>query len=264
LRVACLADVSVGPGGKAYRDDGEGQDPARGRRPLAPADATACAVALSLRKHVPDTHVEVLALGPPAVAAELEDLLRLGVDRATLLSDRAFAGSDSLVRSRILAGYLREVPFDCILAGTRTADGAAAEVPPMLAELLGLPQVADVDRVDQASLVEGVALVDVDDGRQQVTYRIRLPAVLSLKHHRTQVLPHLRLRDANTDVRDRLQVIDGRQLGLAAAEVGVRGSLTHVVGVLDPAVRQREPLVVRCDDEGIEQVHAFLQRRGLI
>jgi electron transfer flavoprotein beta subunit len=264
LRVACLADLSVGPGGLTYCDDGGGQDPARGRRHLAPAEATACAFALDLKRHRPDTYVEVVALGPPGVSAELEDLLRLGADSATLLSDPAFAGSDSLVRSRILAGYLRDLPFDCILAGTRTADGAASEVPPLLAELLALPQVSDVERVDEASLAEGVALVDVDDGRQLVTCRVRLPAVLSLKHHRTQVPPHLRLRDANTDVRDRLQVIDSQRLGLAGTDVGIEGSLTQVVGVLDPHARLREPLVVRCDDEGIERVHAFLHSRGLV
>jgi len=257
-------DVSVDPGGLTYRDGGGGQDRARERRSLAPSDATACAFALAVKKRWADTYVEVVALGPLGAVSVLEDLLRLGVDKVTLLSDGAFAGSDSLVRSRILARYLRGTAFDCILAGTQTADGAASEVPPQLAELLGLPQMSDVDHVDVSSLVEGCPLVDVDEGRLQATYRIRLPAVLAMKHHRDQMLPHLSLRDSRADVGDRVSVIDGDQLGLAAEEVGIRGSLTQTVGVLDPPVRQQEPLVVGCDAEGIEQVHAFLQSRGLI
>jgi electron transfer flavoprotein beta subunit len=218
---------------------------------------------LTVKKGWPDTYVEVVALGPLGASPVLQDLLRLGADNATLLSDDAFAGSDSLVRSRILAAYLRGVPFDCILAGSQTADGAASEVPPQLAEVLGLPQMSDVAHIDAASLAEGCPLVDVDDGRLQTTYQIRLPAVLSLKHHHDEVLPHLSLRDSRADVGDRLQVVDINQLGLAADDVGARGSLTQVVEVLDAPVR-REPLVVRCDAEGIEQVHVFLQSRGLI
>lgn len=212
----------------------------------------------------PDTYVEVVALGPLVAIPALEDLLRLGADKATLLSDPAFAGSDSLVRTRILAEYLRGVSFDCILAGAQTADGADAEVPPHLADLLALPQVSNIIRVDEASLVEGWPLVDVDEGRLQATYRIPLPAVLSLKHHHAQVLPHVSLRDSRADVGDRLHAIDNDQLGLPAHEVGTQGSLTQVVEVLDPPVRQREPRFVRCNAEGIEQVHAFLQSRGLI
>lgn len=264
MRVACLADVSVDPGGLTYRDDAGDRGPAAERRSLAPAEATACAFALTVKKRWPATYLEVVALGPPGAAPGLEDLLRLGADKVTLLSDRAFVGSDSVARSRILARYLRGVPFDCILSGSRTADGDASEVPPQLAERLALPQVSDVVRVDEASLAEGRPLVDVDDGRQLATYRIRLPAVLSMRHQHRQVLPHLSLRASRADVGGRLEVIDNHRLALAAAEVGIRGSLTRVVEVLDPPARRREPLVVGCDAEGIEQVHAFLQSRGLI
>lgn len=135
-------------------------------------------------------------------------------------------------------------------------------MPPLLAELLALPQVSDVIRVDTASLAEGAPLVDVDEGRQLATYRVRLPAILALQHHRTQVLPYVRLRDAGTDVSERLQVVDRHQLGLAAAEVGLDGSMTRLLA--RGLARRPEQLVVRCDDAGIEQVYAFLQRRGLV
>lgn len=251
MRIACVLDLSM--------------DAARPR--LAPSETTACAVALDLRRRYPGTVVEVVALGGPSAVPLLEDLLRLGADAATLLADPAFEGGDALARGRTLAACLRDGGFDGVLAGSRTADAAAGEVPPILAELLGLPACVDVDRVVEIDAGEVTALVDVDDGRGIATYRVLLPALLAVAHRHAWTLPHLRLRDAGADVADRLRVLDRAALGLAAETVGVAGSAVLPDGPLEaPAARdgRSAPVVVRPDDEGIEQVVTLLARRGLV
>lgn len=263
MRLVCLADLSVAPGGLAYRAVETVADRAPGRLTLSPADATACATALTIKRERPETGVAVVALGPAGAAPGLAALVRLGVDQVTLLADPAFAGSDSTVRSRILAAHLRTARPDLVLTGSRTADGALAEVAPQVAELLGLPYVPEVDRVDVGTLAAGAALVDVTAGRWVDTYRVTLPAILGLRHQHGQTLPHPRLRDATADVGDRVQVLDARALGLAPHTVGAGASRTTVAGAPEPLAPHPAPLVVACDAEGIEQVHAFLRRQGL-
>lgn len=110
-----------------------------------------------------------------------EDVLReavaAGADEGVLISDPAFAGSDTLATARALAGALeREGPFDLIICGRNSVDADTGQIGPEVAELLGLPFVANVTEVRVAN-GEVFAQSERDDGRTMV--RARLPAVLS-------------------------------------------------------------------------------------
>ncbi len=78
---------------------------------LNPDDACAVAFALKVKARRPDTVIEVVTMAPTSVKPHMEDLLRLGVDRGTILSDPAFAGSDTYATSKVLARHLEGVGF---------------------------------------------------------------------------------------------------------------------------------------------------------
>jgi len=114
---------------------------------LNPEDANAVEAALRLK----DEHggvVTAITMGPPQAEAVLEEVLCLGVDKAVLLSDRAFAGSDTLLTAFTLSrAILKLKKFDVILCGRQAIDGDTAQVGPQIAGFLDIPQVTYAEEV---------------------------------------------------------------------------------------------------------------------
>ncbi|MGD9497740.1 MAG: electron transfer flavoprotein subunit beta [Armatimonadota bacterium] len=86
--------------------------------------------------------VTVISMGPPQAEAALREALAMGADEAILVSDRCFAASDTLATSYVLSTAIRAVgEYDLIFCGKQAFDGDTAQVPPGIAEQLGIPQV---------------------------------------------------------------------------------------------------------------------------
>ncbi len=138
--------------------------------------------AVELAADAAGSSVVVFTLGPDAAADVLREAIAWGVDRGVeirgvLLSDNAFAGSDTIATAQLLAAAItREGHFDLILAGRNSLDADTGQVPPQLAELLDLPFVAGV----KALALDGDVMTvgcEHDDG--WIDAEVRLPAVLS-------------------------------------------------------------------------------------
>jgi electron transfer flavoprotein beta subunit len=231
---------------------------------INPEDTTAVALALDLKRAFPGTYVETVSMGPLAAVPHLEDLIRRGVDRATLISDSRYVGSDSYVTSRILGRYIGRQPFDWILSGTHSLDGGTAHVPPQIAELLGIPQMSDVTEVERDRLHEGSTVVEVDADDAVFRFEVDGPALLSLQYSTRIKLPYIPLDTMDLDVREQVNVIDNDSLGFKENEVGPAGSLTKVVRAEAHRLEWKDTRFVRCDDEGIETVYRFLRERGIL
>ena len=93
-------------------------------------------------------HVTVITMGLPQADAILREALAMGVDRAILLTDRKLGGADTLATSSALAGALRTMDFDLIVTGRQAIDGDTAQVGPLIAEHLDLPQVSYLEHLD--------------------------------------------------------------------------------------------------------------------
>ena len=127
--------------------------------------------------------VTVIALGPPAAEDSVREAVAWGLARGTaidgvLVTDAAFAGSDTLATARALAATIALAgPFDLVIAGRNSVDADTGQVPPELAELLDLPFLTGVRHlaIDPDGLVH--ARCELDDGWLQA--EIRLPALLS-------------------------------------------------------------------------------------
>jgi electron transfer flavoprotein alpha subunit len=126
--------------------------------------------------------VTVFTMGPPAAEDALREAIAWGRDRGAdirgvLVSDSAFAGSDTIATARVLAAALRrEGSFDLILTGKNSLDADTGHVPPQLAELLSLPFASGVKRLE---LDGGVLRLGCEHDDGWVELECRLPAVLS-------------------------------------------------------------------------------------
>ena len=122
------------------------------------------------------SHVTVLTMGPPQADLALREALAMGADRAILLTDRAFAGADTWATSSALAGALKKMDYDLIIAGRQAIDGVTAQVGPQIAEHLNLPSVTYVEEIEayDKSIVVKRAF---EDGYQMI--KVQTPCLIT-------------------------------------------------------------------------------------
>ncbi len=109
---------------------------------INPDDKSALEAALRLKEKNPDSTVTVVSMGPPQADIALREALAMGADDAILVSDRAFGGADTWATSTTIAGAIKNLEYDVIIAGRQAIDGDTAQVGPQIAEHLGIPQVS--------------------------------------------------------------------------------------------------------------------------
>jgi electron transfer flavoprotein beta subunit len=231
---------------------------------LNPEDATAAATALGFKRDAPDSYIEAVSMAPRGAMPHLEDLVRRGIDHATLMSDPRHAGSDTWATSRVLARYLETRDFDCVFCGTHTLDGGTGQVPAQVAEALGLPLMVGISTLVELDSRAGQAVVDVDGDTALMRFSVALPAVLGFQYNPERKLPYIRYEDLNRDVSSRITVLGNDELGMDESELGLKGSLTQVRRVEVDGLEGKEPVLLRADPEGIDTVYRWLEQKGFL
>ena len=195
-------------------------------------DTYALEAAVELKEQYGGT-VTVLSMGPPQAQAVIREAYALGADQGYLLSDRKFAGADTLATSYTLAEAIRRLPkADVILCGMQTTDGDTAQVGPGIAELLELPHVSYVSDIHGIS--GGAVQIEADMGDGIEMLRVGLPCLLTvtkaLNHPR---LPSFRLMKATQD--RGVAIWSSQELtGANADYFGLTGSPTQVERIFAP------------------------------
>jgi len=112
-----------------------------------PEDLNALEQALRLKDRYEGTTVTVLTMGPGRAAEVIREALYRGADNGYLLTDRKFAGSDTLATSYALALAVKQMDFDVVIAGRQAIDGDTAQVGPQIADKLNIPQVTYAEEI---------------------------------------------------------------------------------------------------------------------
>ncbi|RAI35545.1 electron transfer flavoprotein subunit beta/FixA family protein [Rhodoplanes serenus] len=215
---------------------------------INPYDLYAVEEALRLRDRHGGT-VTVLTMGPPMAEESLRKALTFGADRAVLLTDRFFAGSDTLATSFALASAITAIgerfePVDIVFTGKQTIDGDTAQVGPGIAKRLGLAQLTYVSRVAALDLAGGTIEVDrrAEGGVQAL--RTRLPCLVTMLEG-TNEIRRGSLPDALRAARAEIVVWSAKDAGIAdVTKCGLRGSPTVVKRVFAPTPRAEKATLV--------------------
>jgi electron transfer flavoprotein beta subunit len=231
---------------------------------LNPEDETAVATALGFKRDIPDTTIEAVSMAPRGAMPHMQDLVRRGIDQATLISDPRYAGSDTWATSRVLAQYIGTRDIDCIFCGTRSLDGGTGQVPAQLAEALGLPLMAGISNLVELTPQEEQAVVAVDGETAMLRFSVPLPAVLGFQYNPEHKLPYIRFKDLNRDISSLITVLGNDKLGMDETELGLKGSLTQVRSLKADALDAKEPLLLQVDQDGIETVFQWLAQKGFL
>jgi electron transfer flavoprotein beta subunit len=146
-----------------------------------PEDLNALEQALRLKDAHPGSTVTILTMGPGRAAEIIREGLYRGADNGYLLTDRAFAGADTLATSYALATAIRKIgACDIIIGGRQAIDGDTAQVGPQVAEKLGLTQITYTEEILEVEETTGriVAKRHIDGGVE--TVEGHLPIVLTV------------------------------------------------------------------------------------
>jgi len=143
-----------------------------------PEDLNALEMALEIKERTGGT-VTVITMGPPKAANILRDCLFRGADKVILLTDRKFAGADTLATSYVLQCAVRKLGrFDIVLCGRQAIDGDTAQVGPQTAEKLGIPQITYAETIVEITSTHITAERALDSGSEIV--RCTLPVLLTV------------------------------------------------------------------------------------
>ncbi len=173
-QVPAIEEMALGPDGRLVRSGTELEMSAYCRRAVSKA--------VELATYGSGCSVTVFTLGPPSAQDVLREAVAWGLDRGVetegvLITDQAFAGSDTLATARALAAALnKEGPFELVLCGKNSVDADTGQVPPQIAELLDLPFATAVKTLE---LNDGHLLLGCELDDQWVDCEMSLPAVLS-------------------------------------------------------------------------------------
>jgi len=196
---------------------------------INPLDKHALEAALQI-KDACGAEVVLLSMAPPFVTPVLREALAMGADRAVLLSDRVFAGSDTLATARVLAAGVRSIgAFDLICCGNYTVDGSTAQVPSQVAELLGVPNVMHVSEMEFRP-GNGV-LITQEIERGYVRLDGKPPLLLSFikEANKPRYVSFLEMLEAE---KREITVLSNQDLGVDESLLGLGGSPTKMADLL--------------------------------
>lgn len=190
---------------------------------INPEDKHALEEALRLKDEY-GAKVTIISMGPPQAQNALREALCMGADEAILITDRAFAGADTLATSKALAGALRKLEYDIVFAGRQAIDGDTAQVGPEIAEHLDIPQVTYVQDVK----VEGETLYinrALEDGYEiiEVKAPVLLTAIKELNEPR-----YMNARYIFDSANKEIKIWSANDIDVEKAELGLAGSPTKV------------------------------------
>ena len=203
-------------------------------------DAFALEQALQLKDKDPEIKIVVISMGPAQAETMLRDCLAVGADKAYLVTDRKFGGSDTLATSYILSNAIKAVAKeegepDLVFCGLQAIDGDTAQVGPEIAEHLGLPQVTRAYTTELND--EGIkVLQEVDEGSQNVQSVI--PALVTFTKYGDEELRYPKIKNKLKAKKAEIGQItfDDLEDVIDKTKIGLKGSPTRVSKSYAPEV----------------------------
>lgn len=232
---------------------------------LNPFCEYAVELGLELRRNYGDVEIVAISMGPPQAAAALMRCLEMGADRAILLSDGKFAGSDTWATALTLAEAIRamEADFDLLLVGKQAIDGDTAQVGPELSEFLGIPQIIYGVAVELTHNKKRIRVKrEIETGNEIV--EIKLPGLISVsKGPMIRSVPSFKeILEAR---KKELRVVTASDLNIDESELGLKGSPTQVIKIFPPRVKKKGEIIDGSDAQGAaKKLVELLRERNFI
>lgn len=201
--------------------------------------------------------VTVISMGPPNAVDVIKRCITLGADEGYLLSDRSFAGSDTLATSYILSqgiAYIsRQEPVDLVICGKQAIDGDTAQVGPGIARRLDIPQLTYVNHIVGLDLASKEIKVHrkLDEAYEVVV--AKLPCLLTVEKEINE-LRYSTLPNMLRAVRYQPKVLTAADLQADISMMGLKGSPTSVSKIFAPSQRSGGEILKGQDQQVVSQL----------
>ena len=249
-----------------------------------PDDLCALEMALEVKDRIADAELHVITMGPSRAAEIIRESVYRGADKGFLLTDRKFAGSDTLATSYALSKAVERIQPDVIFCGLQAIDGDTAQVGPQTAEKLGWAQITYAEELVEISAKNIVIKRRLERGVETVSSS--LPAVVTVhasahpcrarnakrvmqyKHARTVTEMQEEVRDY-TDLMNerpylRIEEWSAESVNADDASLGLTGSPTKVKKIDNVVLAQKDNKVFTASDNDVEQLMVELLESRVI
>ena len=240
-----------------------------------PEDLNALEFALKVKDKIKDAEVIILTMGPARAAEIIREAMYRGADKGYLITDRKFAGSDTLATSYAISLAVKKLsPFNLLVAGRQAIDGDTAQVGPQTAEKVGIPQIAYAEELIAVNEKEITIKRRIERGVETVsgTYPLAVTVhgsaddcrprnakrLMQVKHART-------LTELQTETRDYTDLMSTRpelkieewsvaDIGADVEQLGLSGSPTKVKAIENVVFQAKESKSLGASDKEIEDL----------
>ena len=217
---------------------------------INPFDMHAIEAGLQIREKI-GGKVTVITMGPPQAETALRDALSMGADDAVLLTDRAFAGSDTWATSYTLSKAVKKIGADIIICGKQAIDGDTAQVGPEMAEFLDIPHISYIRNIEEirADYIRVQRLMESGYDIVESTIPVLLTVVKEINEPR---LPSLKGKIAAKKAV--IKKWTSSDIGADADKIGLKGSPTQVKNIFAPEARTDRKMLEGSPEEQIEEL----------
>lgn len=222
---------------------------------INPYDAHAVEEAVRLKKKY-GGKVTIVSMGPPMAVDVIKKSIELGADEGVLISDRAFAGSDTLATSYALTTAIEKIaekePIDLIFAGLQAIDGDTAQVGPGIARRLKMPVLAQVNKVSNFSTEEKIIRVErkIEEGVEVV--ESKLPCLITVTKDINE-LSYAPLPNMITAARYKPTIWTIQDVEVDRSQLGLKGSPTVVGKIFAPPKQSTGEKIEGTTDEVVKK-----------
>jgi electron transfer flavoprotein beta subunit len=223
---------------------------------INPFDMHAIEAGLQIREKI-DGKVTVITMGPPQAETALRDALSMGADDAVLLTDRAFAGSDTWATSYTLSKAAEKLGADIIICGKQAIDGDTAQVGPEMAEFLDIPHVSYIRNIEEirADYIRVQRLMESGYDIVESPIPVLLTVVKEINEPR---LPSLKGKMAAKKAV--IKKWTSSDIGADADKIGLKGSPTQVKNIFAPEAKTDRKMLEGSPEEQIEELIQELRK----
>jgi electron transfer flavoprotein beta subunit len=250
-----------------------------------PEDLNALEMALKVKDQIKDAEVIILTMGPTRAAEIIRESMYRGADRGYLVTDRKFAGSDTLATSYTLSLAVKKLaPFQMVICGRQAIDGDTAQVGPQVAEKLGIPQITYAEEI--ISVTESEIVIKRRLERGVETVQAPFPIAITVHGSAADCRPrisklllknkHARtVTELQTETKDYTELYTSRpyltidewtveDLDAENERLGLTGSPTKVKKIENVVLVHKESTALSSDDKDVESLMKELIEQHII
>ena len=228
---------------------------------INPDDKTALEGALVLKERY-GAKVSVVSMGPMQAEVALREALAMGADEAYLLSDRAFAGSDTLATSTIIAQAIGHIGYDLIIAGRQAIDGDTAQVGPQIAEHLHIPQITYAQEIEYVKEENAMIVTRRFEDRYQ---RLKVKGRALITVLSTMAKPrYMSVAGIIDQDEKQINILTYDDLKPDKSKIGLTGSPTKVKATFNKQFNSQKSVLELCAEEAAKAVADILAEKHII